>query len=185
MNSDVWRTLAVTEAGRPPPQRAVWAREEGPGAALSLFSARVGDKMARYATLWALIACTTACCATTSAQSPVDAALQQLGLQQYAPLFERNDITDLRNLSLLDNKLIFNLVKMVPFKYIIVARLMNTIKDSRDIEASPHYRKYLDGALRVISIKKHLRLLRSGKSNSNDDHNAFPPSGLIESDSYS
>ena len=62
--------------------------------------------MARYATLWALIACTTACCATTSAQSPADAALQQLGLHQYAPLFERNDITDLRNLSLLDNKLI-------------------------------------------------------------------------------
>ncbi len=51
---------------------------------------------------------------------------------------------------------------------------MNTIKDSRDIEGSPHYRKYWDGALRVISIKKHLRLLRSGKSNSNDDHNGFP-----------
>jgi len=85
----------------------------------------------------------------------------------------------------LDSKLVFKLVRMIPHNYIILARLMNTIKDSRDIEGSPHYRKYWDGALRVISIKKHLRLLRSGKSNSNDDHNGFPPSGLIASDSYS
>ena len=85
----------------------------------------------------------------------------------------------------LDNKLVFKLVRMIPHNYIILARLMNTIKDSRDIEGSPHYRKYWDGALRVISIKKHLRLLRSGKSNFNDDHNGFPTSGLIASDSYS
>ena len=85
----------------------------------------------------------------------------------------------------LDSKLVFKLVRMIPHNYIILARLMNTLKDSRDIEGSPHYRKYWDGALRVISIKKHLRLLRSGKYNSNDDHNAFPPSGLIASDSYS
>ena len=85
----------------------------------------------------------------------------------------------------LDSKLVFKLVRMIPHNYIILARLMNTIKDSRDIQATPHYRKYWDGALRVISIKKHLRLLRNGKSNSNDDHNSFPTSGLIASDSYS
>ena len=85
----------------------------------------------------------------------------------------------------IDNKLVFKLIRMIPHNYIILARFMNTLKDSRDIEGSPHYRKYWDGALRVISIKKHLRLLRNGKSNSNDDHNGFPTSGLIASDSYS
>ena len=85
----------------------------------------------------------------------------------------------------LDSKLVFKLVRMIPHNYIILARLMNTLKDSRDIEGSPHYRKYWDGAFRVISIKKHLRLLRSGKSDSNNDHSGLPASGLIESDSYS
>ena len=85
----------------------------------------------------------------------------------------------------LDSKLVFKLVRMIPHNYIILARLMNTIKDPRDIQATPHYRKYLDGALRVISIKKHLRLLRSGKSDSNNDHSGLPRSVLIESDSYS
>ena len=85
----------------------------------------------------------------------------------------------------LDSKLVFKLVRMIPHNYIILARLMNTIKDPRDIQATPHYRKYLDGALRVISIKKHLRLLRSGKSDSNNDHSGLPSSVLIESDSYS
>ena len=85
----------------------------------------------------------------------------------------------------LDSKLVFKLVQMIPHNYIILARLMNTIKDSRDIQATPHYGKYLDGALRVISIKKYLRLMRSGKSDSNNDHSGLPTSGLIESDSYS
>ena len=81
----------------------------------------------------------------------------------------------------LDSKLVFKLVRMIPHNYIILARLMNTIKDSRDIQATPHYRKYLDGARRVISIKKHLRLLRNEKDS--DRHNGSPPSGLIESNS--
>jgi len=81
----------------------------------------------------------------------------------------------------LDSKLVFKLVRMIPHNYIILARLMNTLKDSRDIEATPHYRKYLDGALRVISIKKHLRLLRNEKDSNR--HNGSPPSGLIESNS--
>ena len=85
----------------------------------------------------------------------------------------------------LDSKLVFKLVRMIPHNYIILARLMNTIKDPRDIQATPQYRKYIDGALRVISIKKHLRMLRSGKTDSNDDHSGLPTSVLVESDSYS
>ena len=85
----------------------------------------------------------------------------------------------------LDSKLFFKLVQMIPHNYIILVRLMNTIKDSRDIQATPHYGKYLDGALRVISIKKYLRLLRTGKSNSDNDHSGLPTSVLIERDSYS
>ena len=81
----------------------------------------------------------------------------------------------------LDSKLFFKLVQMIPHNYIILVRLMNTIKDSRDIQATPHYGKYLDGALRVISIKKHLRLLRNEKDSNR--HNGSPPSGLIESNS--
>ena len=45
-----------------------------------------------------------------------------------------------------------------------------------------HYRKYFDGAFRVLSIKKHLRLFRSGKSN--NGHNGISMSGLIDSDSH-
>ena len=82
----------------------------------------------------------------------------------------------------LENKLAFKLVRMIPFNYIILARLMNTIKDSRDIEATPHYRKYWDGAFHVLFIKKYLRLFRSGKVDNGT--NSSPPSGLIGGDSH-
>ena len=70
---------------------------------------------------------------------------------------------------------------MIPHNYIILARLMNTIKDPRDIQATPHYRKYLDGALRVISIKRHLRFLRTEKGSNRP--NGSPPSNFFENDS--
>ena len=54
------------------------------------------------------------------------------------------------------NKVHFRMLKLVPFNYIILARLLNTVKDSRDIEGSPHYRKYIDGALYVMRIKRFL-----------------------------
>ena len=82
----------------------------------------------------------------------------------------------------LNNSFIFKLVRMVPFNYIILARLMNTIKDSRDIQASPHYRKYWDGAFHVLFIKKYLRLFRNEKVNSGS--NGSPPSGLIKDDPH-
>ena len=82
----------------------------------------------------------------------------------------------------LNNNFIFKLVRMVPFNYIIIARLMNTIKDSRDIQASPHYRKYWDGAFHVLFIKKYLRLFRSGKVGNGT--NSSPPPGLTEGDSH-
>ena len=82
----------------------------------------------------------------------------------------------------LNNNFIFKLVRMVPFNYIILARLMNTIKDSRDIQASPHYRKYWDGAFHVLFIKKYLRLFRSGKVL--NGINGSPPPGLIEGDPH-
>ena len=81
----------------------------------------------------------------------------------------------------IDNKTIFNLVRMVPFNYIILVRLMNTIKDPRDIQASPHYRKYWDGTFHVLFIKRYLRLFRSGKVNYG--LNDSLPLGLIEGDS--
>jgi anaerobic magnesium-protoporphyrin IX monomethyl ester cyclase len=58
------------------------------------------------------------------------------------------------------NKLLFQMLKLVPFNYIILARLLNTIKDSRDIEGSPHYGKYIDGALYVMKIKRYLSSIK-------------------------
>ncbi|KMP10635.1 hypothetical protein UZ36_07075, partial [Candidatus Nitromaritima sp. SCGC AAA799-C22] len=59
------------------------------------------------------------------------------------------------------NNTLFRMLKMVPFNYIILARLLNTLKDSRDIEGSPHYGKYIDGALYVMRIKRYLGSLRA------------------------
>lgn len=53
-------------------------------------------------------------------------------------------------------KALFSLIKLIPFKYIVLARILNTIKDRRDIEGMPHYRKYIEGMLRVLSIKREL-----------------------------
>ena len=78
------------------------------------------------------------------------------------------------------SKFLFYLVKKIPFHYVILARLLNTLKGG-DMEGSPHFGKYIDGAFRILSIKKHLRLFRSGKVN--NGHNGSPPSGFIESDS--
>lgn len=69
-------------------------------------------------------------------------------------------------LMIIRSKFLFGLVKWIPFNYIILARLINTIKDKRDIEGSPHYRKYMDGALHVLHIKKLLKGIRKdGNSN--------------------
>jgi len=70
------------------------------------------------------------------------------------------------------SKFLFNIVKKIPFHYVILARLLNTLKGG-DMEGSPHFGKYLDGASRILSIKKHLRLFRSGKVS--NGHNGSPP----------
>lgn len=59
--------------------------------------------------------------------------------------------------SILHSKSLFRIVKLIPFNYIILARLLNTLKDKRDVEGSPHYGKYIDGAKYIFYIKKHLR----------------------------
>jgi len=57
---------------------------------------------------------------------------------------------------ILHNKFLFGIIRLVPFNYIILARLLNTIKDRRDIEGSPHYGKYIDGAKYILWLKKQL-----------------------------
>lgn len=65
---------------------------------------------------------------------------------------------------ILHSKILFRIVKLIPFNYIILARLLNTIKDKRDIEGSPHYGKYIDGAKYILYIKKYLRFHNSKKN---------------------
>jgi hypothetical protein len=62
---------------------------------------------------------------------------------------------------LLRSRVLFRAVRLIPFKYIVLARIMNTIKDRRDIEGIPHYRKYLEGIRHIRRIK---RMLRKGRS---------------------
>ena len=72
-------------------------------------------------------------------------------------------------------------MKKIPFHYVILARLLNTLKGG-DMEGSPHFGKYIDGAFRILSIKKHLRLFQKEKDS--NGHNGPPPSNFIESDSH-
>lgn len=65
---------------------------------------------------------------------------------------------------MLHNRILFNIVAIIPFNYIIIARLLNTIKDKRDIEGSPHYGKYIDGARYILNIKKYLRVNNTRKN---------------------
>lgn len=69
----------------------------------------------------------------------------------------------------LKSKFLFSLIKLIPMKYIVLARILNTIKDRRDIEGMPHYRKYLEGMLRVLSIKRDLWMASRGDDKQDPD----------------
>lgn len=62
---------------------------------------------------------------------------------------------------ILYNKFLFAILKLIPHNYIIFARILNTIKDRRDLEGIPHYGKYISGARYVLRTKKALRRNRA------------------------
>lgn len=58
------------------------------------------------------------------------------------------------------NEFLFSFIKKIPFAYIVLARILNTaIFDRRDIEGSPHYKKYIDGVRYILKVKRQLRCL--------------------------
>lgn len=76
----------------------------------------------------------------------------------YVVLLELMPFVPLKFIKLcMRKRVLFKLIKLIPYSYVILARLLNTIKDKRDVEGSPHYRKYIDGSLFVIKMKRRLR----------------------------
>ncbi len=58
---------------------------------------------------------------------------------------------------LMNNSFAFAVIKRIPLGYLVLARLLNTIIHSEDVEGRPHYGKYWDGMKRVLRIKKFLK----------------------------
>lgn len=58
---------------------------------------------------------------------------------------------------ILYSKVLFRVLKLIPHDYIILARILNTLKDRRDLEGVPHYGKYISGARYILRIKRALR----------------------------
>lgn len=62
---------------------------------------------------------------------------------------------------ILYNRFFFRLLKLMPHNYIILARILNTMKDRRDLEGMPHYGKYISGARYILRTKRALRRSRA------------------------